>query len=197
MLQKIENRQHWCEQNLHFPFQSSSDYSIETSQMPYEAKSSFIHGNFISAVLVAVSFCEHTLSDWLYLKGERPKPADKPVSLKELSNRAQSLGLFDADFWTRFDELRNIRNAYGHRCWEVIVSNEAEDEQRSSAARPAPHTVTARTRPPQKNQLTPEERDRKYPSPSQLMEQDAKDALLLMDIVYRFRHSSGIIKDDF
>lgn len=197
MPQKIEYRQQWCQQNLYFPLPNGSDYSIETSHMPKEAKSSFIHGNFISTVLVAVSFCEHTISDWLYLKGERPKPANEPVSLQWLSKRAQSQGLFDEDFWSRFDNLREVRNAYGHRCWDVINPTEVEDEKLSSAVRLSTHTVTARTRPPQKNQLTPEERDRKYPFPDQLMEQDAKEALLLMDIVYRFRHSSGIIKDDF
>ncbi|MEF9947058.1 MAG: hypothetical protein RR800_01750 [Comamonas sp.] len=195
MLQKIENRQHWCEQNLHFPFQSSSDYSIETSQMPYEAKSSFIYGNFISTVLVAVAFCEHTISDWLYLMALK-KPKQR-IGLEKLMKKAKNAKLFSEDFWENFDDLRKIRNAYTHRCWDVIPCNEVEDEKLSSAVRPDSYTVTARTRPPQKNQLTPEERDRNYPSPSQLMEQDAKDALLLMDIVYRFRHSSGIIKEDF
>lgn len=195
MLQKIEDRQQWCQQNLNFPFPSSSDYSIETSYMPNEAKSSFIHGNFISTVLVAVSFCEHTLSDWLYLKTLK-KPKQR-AGLKELLEKAKNANLFDEAFWKNFDYLREIRNAYAHRCWDVIPPNEVEDELLSSAVRPAPHTVTARTRPPQKNQLTPEERDRKYLSTAQLMEQDAKEALLLMDIVYRFRHTSGIIKDDF
>lgn len=187
-------RAEWCDSTLSFPFKNVSECSIETGSMVKEVRHTFIEGCFVSTVLVAISFCEHTIADWLYLKGKNP-PKDR-VPLGELCKRAKNLGLFDEAFWAKLNELREIRNAYAHRCWEAIPANEQESDALSSQVRPATWTATARTMPPQKNQLTLDERDKKYPSALEVMEQDAKNALMLMDRVYHFRYHSGIIRDD-
>lgn len=188
-------RAEWCDSTLSVPFKNVSDCSIETDYMAKEVRQTFIGGHFISTVLVAISFCEHTIADWLYLKGMNPPKAQ--IKLGTLCKLAKNQDLFDNAFWGQFDKLRKIRNAYAHRCWEDIPIREQESDALSSQVRPAAWTVTARAMPPQKNQLTPEERDKKYPSALEVMEQDAKDALMLMDRVYHFRRHSGIIRDDF
>lgn len=162
--------------------------------METEAQATFVEGHFISTLMLTMAYCEHTLSDWVVLKETIEPPSRK---LEVILNRAKSAKIFTESVWIEFERLQNIRNTYAHRSWESIPADQPDAEGPLRRTRPHTNSLTARTRHPYKVVLTEEERDRRYLSPRQLMEQDAKDALVLMDFVREFRHSSGITTNPF
>ena len=82
-----------------------------------------------------------------------------------------------------------------NRSWQSIPDGEPDAEGPLPLTRPHAASLTARIQPPCNVILSVEERDKHCPSPKQLMEQDAKDALLLMDAMRHLRHHSGITRD--
>lgn len=160
--------------------------------MEKETQAAFVEGHFISTLLLAMAYCEHTFSDWLVLQEKREPPLR---NLEPIITAMKSKKIFQEGFWIEFKRLQNIRNTYAHRGWENIPADEPDAEGPLRRSRPDASSLTARSRPPYKIVLSPEERDKQYPSPHQLVEQDAKDALVLMDSVRQLRHNSGITRD--
>ncbi len=182
----------WCTQNLHFQAAITSDHRHETAAMESEVQATFVDGHFISTLLLSMAYCEHTLSDWLVLK-EKNEPPRR--NLERIINLVKSKKILNESFWSQFQALQERRNTYAHRSWESIPEHEPDVDGPLRRTRPHTQSLTARTRPPYKVVLSAEERDKQYPSPRQLMEQDAKAALLLMDAMRHLRHHSGITRD--
>lgn len=184
----------WCSENIHFSSGFNSDFRDETALLEQEARQTFIHGQFISALLVSVAYCEHTLSDIALATTKSKKVADdSALYIAEI----KKLKIFNTLFWDELQRLKDIRNGYAHRKWESVSATQRVDDSLDESFIPHKNTLTARTRAPQKNLLTKEERDKKYPSPQELIEQDAKDALRLMDSVRHMRHNVGHIKSEW
>lgn len=184
----------WCHQNLDSYAAITSDFRDETSFMEREARQSFINGQFISTLLVAIAYCEHTLSDIALAETRSTSCANDP---KRYIPVIQKHRIFNASFWDELQRLKDIRNAYAHRKSESVPVTERSDTSLDEAFIPHKNTLTARTRPPRKNILTDKERDENYPAPQALIEKDAQDALKLMDAVRHVRHRIGLIKNDW
>ena len=160
--------------------------------MESEAKATFVDGHFISTLLLTLAYCEHTLSDWVVLKEKIEPP---PRKLERIVKLAKPPKVFKESFWIEFKRLQDIRNTYAHRSWESIPDDEPDVEGPLPRTRPHADSLTARTRRHHNAVLSGEEHHKQHLSPWQLMEQDAKDALVLMDSVRCLRHNSGITRD--
>lgn len=75
-----------------------------------EARVSFIYGLFISTLLVATSFIEHTLAE--ELEGEFP--LKKRPTLEVLIKAARTRPSIPDDLLNRTDRIRKLRNPYTH-----------------------------------------------------------------------------------
>lgn len=84
---------------------------VDTMGMLSEAHDCFAEGLFIAALLLAVSFIEHTLFDELYERG-MVKYGD---SLTSTIKSARSNNVFPSAMLDRTDHLREIRNPFAHR----------------------------------------------------------------------------------
>lgn len=71
-----------------------------------EARTCYVNGQNIAALIVALSYVEHALADSL-----DPKRRTLEVAIET----ARARGLFDADLLRRADQLRKLRNPYVHR----------------------------------------------------------------------------------
>lgn len=168
-------RELWCAKHLTFQASFTVDHSLESSRMEQEARECFVNGNFIAAHILAISFCEHTLSDWLLSSGTIPDLNRNRKTLAFLATEAQKVGLFDAEFWNEFTQQRELRNAYVHRVWSAPTNS-------SECAKLAQNSLTTRFK---QSKLSPE----------LIVESDAMSGLLLMDRMRHLRHKSGITKN--
>jgi hypothetical protein len=76
-----------------------------------EARSSFVHGNFIATILLCQSFAENTLAGFLHIRS-----ADLPnkVSFQETLGRAESSGILNSDDVAALKKLAELRNPLSH-----------------------------------------------------------------------------------
>lgn len=172
----------WRSENLTFEASYTSDYSIESSRLEAEAAKTFVDGHYIATLLLVLSYCEHTLTDWLYLSGKSPQLFKRKPTLEQIKEEACSAGLFNTEFWSEFTRLKDIRNAYAHRKWEFAPTHEQAGQTPDDLFRLHANTLTSRFRESGKSRQV-------------MLEEDAKAALLLMDKMRHLRHHSGITRD--
>lgn len=171
-----------------------SEIRDETTVLNTEAQQTFIHGQFVSTLMVSIAYCEQTLSDIALAVTQSNETANNP---KKYISKVKTLKVFSNSFWEELERLKLIRNAYAHRKWTSVSSNQRADDSLDEAFIPHPNSLTARTRAPRKNVLTEEERDKKYPTCQKIIEQDAKDALILMKAVNHVRHKISLIRNNW
>lgn len=75
-----------------------------------EARTCYVNGQNIAALIVALSYVEHALADALNPNGDPNK-----LTLEAAIRAARGKGLFDDDLLDRADQLRKYRNPYVHR----------------------------------------------------------------------------------
>lgn len=124
----------------------------ETSAVLQEARSSYIQGNFIATLILALAYVEHVINDAL------PPPLSKRRSptMADAIKQARAAVLFPDDLLDRATVLSDFRNPFVHR-------RDAGD----------PDTIAQRVR------------NRKS-HPRTILEQDARDALLIMYGFFRY-----------
>lgn len=83
----------------------------ETLALLQEARSCYVHGQNIGALVLAMSYIEHAIADSL---PPRP-PARGGMSLKAAIEEARAGHLFPPDLLDRANHLRELRNPYVHR----------------------------------------------------------------------------------
>src|SRR5262245_21775686 len=76
-----------------------------------ELRLCYLHGLFISCVVVAQIVIEHTLAGMLRMGGRDDLEG---ASFKKLLEEAEADGLISAAEYDAFDELRQLRNPYTH-----------------------------------------------------------------------------------
>lgn len=122
----------------------------ETLGVMDEARSSYICGNFISTLVLALAYVEHTIIDAL------PPSEKRSPTMTEAIRYARLAGLFPDDLLDGVAVLKDFRNPFVHR-------RKVDDLD----------TIGKRVA------------DRKsHPTP--ILEQDARDALLLMYGFFRY-----------
>lgn len=83
----------------------------ETGHVFEEAKATFVHGCFVSTVVLASAFCEHWMSAKLSGQGYG-EAANR--GLKEISKFCRSNDLLDSVILDKVDRLRLTRNPFIH-----------------------------------------------------------------------------------
>jgi hypothetical protein len=76
-----------------------------------EMRYSFVYAQFLAAIVLGVSFIEHTLASLFYQFGRNDL---EKTSLSTLLKEAVSVGWIDEDDFNRIDHARQIRNAVLH-----------------------------------------------------------------------------------
>jgi hypothetical protein len=77
----------------------------------HEMQVSFVAGNYLSTILTAQTFVEHTLGGWFRLAGDDTTPEQGFAKLINASLQDRSI---DATIAERLHELRQMRNPYIH-----------------------------------------------------------------------------------
>lgn len=124
----------------------------ETSAVLQEAHSSYIHGNFISTLILALAYVEHVINDAL----PPPPPKRRNPMMAEAIKQARAAGLFPDDLLDGAAVLSDFRNPFVHR-------RDVND----------PDTIGQRVR-------------NRRAHPTMILEQDARDALLIMYGFFRY-----------
>lgn len=124
----------------------------ETSAVMQEARSSYVSGNFIATLVLALAYSEHVIIDALTLPPKKRTP-----TLADAIKLAREADLFPGDLLDGAAKLSQFRNPYIHR-------RDSDD----------------------KNTMGQRVQNRKS-HPVTILEQDARDALLVM--YGFFRHS--------
>lgn len=83
----------------------------ETSGVMEEARSSYIHGNFIATLVLALAYIEHVINDAL----PPPAPNKKTSTMAAAIRQARAAGLFPNDLLDRTSVLSSFRNPFIHR----------------------------------------------------------------------------------
>jgi hypothetical protein len=84
---------------------------MDTMRVLAEARDCFVHGHCVAALVLAVAFVEHTLTDEL-----EERKLDRGVgNFKTAIQRAGENHLFPSELLSRADGLRKIRNPFTHR----------------------------------------------------------------------------------
>lgn len=83
----------------------------ETLALLQEARSCYVHGQPIGALVLAMSYIEHAIADSLPPR----TPARGGMSLKAAIEEARAGHLFPPDLLDRANHLRELRNPYVHR----------------------------------------------------------------------------------
>lgn len=83
----------------------------ETLALLGEAEDAFREGHFISVLLLALAFVEHTLVEELVERS----PTREWVNFEKAIKLARTSGILDSDLLDRIDSLRQIRNPFSHR----------------------------------------------------------------------------------
>lgn len=83
----------------------------ETLALLGEAEDAFREGHFISVLLLALAFVEHTLVEELVERSV----AGEWVSFEKAIKLARTSGILDCGLLDRIDNLREIRNPFSHR----------------------------------------------------------------------------------
>lgn len=84
---------------------------IETFYVFEEAKSSFIYGNFVAAVVLAAAFVEHWFSSNLAARGYEKEASQGLAALIKI---ARAKNLVNSILLDKVDHLRAIRNPFVH-----------------------------------------------------------------------------------
>ncbi|WP_141217890.1 hypothetical protein [Bordetella genomosp. 5] len=125
----------------------------ETAAIFEEARSSYVHGNFIATLILALAYAEHVINDAL-----PPRPShERSPTLASAVNKARAAKLFPDDLLDEIAVMNDFRNPFVHR-------RSASD----------PDTIGQRV-------------SSRKSHPATILEQDARDALLIMYSF--FRHS--------
>lgn len=124
----------------------------ETSGVMQEARSSFVNGNFIATLVLALAYVEHVINDAL----PPLPPKKKSPTMTAAINQAREAGLFNEDLLIGATVLNDFRNPFVHRRHE---SDQDTISQRVSSRKSHPKSI---------------------------MEQDARDALLVMYGFFRY-----------
>lgn len=124
----------------------------ETLAVLQEARSSYLHGNFIATLILALAYVEHVINDAL----PPPLPKRRTPTMTDAIKQARTAELFPDDLLDGASVLSDFRNPFVHR-------RDADD----------PDTIGERVR------------NRKS-HPKTILEQDARDALLVMYGFFRY-----------
>lgn len=132
----------------------------ETSAVMQEARSSFVHGNFISTLVLALAYVEHVINDALPppapIKKGPNKGRKNGLVMSKAIDQARAARLFPEELLDGAAVLSELRNPFMHR-------RELDD----------PDTIGQRVR------------DRKS-HPAVILEQDAREALQVMYGFFRY-----------
>ena len=101
-------RSMWASQ--HVPAFSAIQGRPESLALLEEARSTFVSGHHVAALIVAMAYVEHAIADAL-----NPAEDTWGPSMEKAIRRAKAQNLFDSKLLERADRLREIRNAYAHR----------------------------------------------------------------------------------
>ncbi len=85
--------------------------SIEAASLFSEAKMAFINGEFISTILLSVSFCEHWLGTFIENKGY---PKKDYYTITNIINCLRKNKLISGYLLIQLDRIREIRNPFVH-----------------------------------------------------------------------------------
>jgi len=94
-----------------FPKGRSFIMPFETAYVFEEARMTFVHGLFVSTILLAVAFAEHRLADFLTSKG---RGKDARAGLKAICATLRHEGVVHEVVLGKLDRLREIRNPFVH-----------------------------------------------------------------------------------
>jgi len=83
----------------------------ETAAAMQEARSSFIQGNFISTLVLALAYVEHVVNDAL----PPPPPNKRAPTMSDAIKKARDAGLFPCDLLDEALVLYDFRNPLAHR----------------------------------------------------------------------------------
>jgi|GEM_PF-4329107 len=83
----------------------------ETWGVFQEARSSFIHGNFIATLILALAYVEHVINDAL----PPPPPKRRSPTMTDAINQARVAALFPDDLLDGAAVLSDFRNPFIHR----------------------------------------------------------------------------------
>lgn len=82
----------------------------ESSGVMEEARSSYVHGNFIATLVLALAYVEHVIIDTLSLQ-----PNTKTPGMAAAIKQARVAGLFPDDLLDGAAVLKDFRNPFVHR----------------------------------------------------------------------------------
>ncbi|WP_439606013.1 hypothetical protein [Hydrogenophaga sp.] len=83
----------------------------ETSGVMQEARSSYVHGNFIATLVLALAYVEHVINDALPPPPSKKKTPPMSVAIQQ----ARAAGLFPGDLLDGAAVLSDFRNPFIHR----------------------------------------------------------------------------------
>lgn len=83
----------------------------ETSAVMQEARSSYVHGNFIATLVLALAYAEHVINDAL----PPPLPGKKTPTMSAAIKQARATHLFPEDLLDGAARLYEFRNPFVHR----------------------------------------------------------------------------------
>lgn len=124
----------------------------ETSAVLQEARSSYLHGNFVATLILALAYVEHVINAALPLQPPKTRTLTMAAAIKQ----ARVAELFPDDLLDGAAVLSDFRNPFVHR-------RDADD----------PDTIGQRVRSRKSH-------------PRMILEQDARDALLVMYGFFRY-----------
>lgn len=124
----------------------------ETSAVLQEARSSYLHGNFIATLILALAYVEHVINDALPPLPPKTRTPTMAAAIKQ----ARAAELFPEDLLDGAAVLSDFRNPFVHR-------RDADD----------PDTIGQRVQSRKSH-------------PRMILEQDARDALLVMYGFFRY-----------
>jgi hypothetical protein len=86
----------------------------QTSHVSWlEARSSFVHGNFIAAVMLCQGLAEHVLASHVSM-GLNARPLPKRVQFKDTLKRSVDEGVISTEFAEELRRLMELRNPLAH-----------------------------------------------------------------------------------
>lgn len=103
----------WASQKSTLP--SAFEGSMVQLRLLEEARVCYVYGRYMAALLCALAFVEHALSEELELRlVERPRN-----NFWEAIQLARAEGIASPDVLNRVDRLRVVRNTYAHKSADV------------------------------------------------------------------------------